>query len=426
MFTNNSGYTHLSRIIIVSFIFVFLIFSIVTYFVIKKNISDETQAAMMQAKAMQQTQVSIDSMQKILSNSPHLKVERFFGRLGGDGPAETEVSLSRNMVNDIEPIVMPLSENSYFIISPDNQTEFSQNMIFFYLVAGLFIVTLALLLIIIRIGIQHQLKPLKQLAIALQNTLKDDQIDINRQVALPHSDMQEIQAVFYEYSKLKQTLVNKELALLDADRKLAMLQEQERSYLARELHDNVGQLITSTKAYAHMLANTDNQQIIETSSAKIKSFCSQISTAIRQLTDHLHPIILDKVTLWEAAQRLVLEQQDITPNMNWQIDIQCEKFDANKERDIHLYRIIQESINNIIKHSQAKNAFLSASIIEHTLYLEIKDDGVGIKHDKQELGLGLSSIKTRARCIGAELSINNDSGTNILLSVNIETENAIS
>lgn len=428
MLTNNSGYTKLSRIIIVSFIAVFLIFSIFTYFLIQKNISDETKAAMMQAKSIQQSQVSVDSIQRILSSSPHLKVEQFYGRLNGDVFEQIGQGQANQVMDEIQPIVMPLSENSYLIISPDNEMEFAQNMMFFYLVAALFIVTLALLLIIIRLGIAHQLKPLRELAKALQHTLKDDQVDTHCTVVLPNSELPEIQAVFDQYLLLKQSLVNNELALLEADKQLAMLQEQERSYLARELHDNVGQLITSTKAYAHMLINTENKQVIKDSSIKIKAFCTQIGDAIRELTHHLHPIILDKVTLWEAVERLILDQQEITEQIKWHINIDCENFVGKKERDIHLYRIIQESINNIIKHSEARNATLNANMNSDVLHLEIIDDGVGLNDEPQKLGLGLSTIKTRARCIDANLifAAEHGRGTKLTIKVNIQNEDDFS
>lgn len=423
MSMNNSGYTQISRIIIFSFIGVFLVFSIFTYFLINKNISDETKAAMKQAKTIQQSQVSIDNIENILKDSPHLTVERFYGRLSQDPFNLTENNESSAINDKIEPIIMPLSENSYLIIRPNNDTEFSQNILFFYLVAALFVVTLGLLLIIIRLGIAHQLKPLKELASALQNTLKGDQVDSSRSVVLPHSDMQEIQCVFDEYISLKQQLIDNELALTEADRKLAMLQEQERSYLARELHDNVGQLITSTKAYAHILMHTDNSQIIIDSSSKVKNYCSQIGTAIRELTSHLHPIILDKVTLWEAVERLIAEQQAISPQIQWQLNIHCENFIANKERDIHLYRIVQESINNIVKHSNATKAEVNAVINHDMLQLDIKDNGLGLNEIQHSQGLGLSTIKTRARCIGAHLSLGSVQGVGTKITIQVEVHN---
>ncbi len=420
MFTNNSGYTKLSRIIIVSFVLVFLIFTVFTYFLVQSNIKDETLAAMKQAKAMQQSQVSIESMQQILSNSPHLKIETFFGRLSSEYTDSLENNQTNSEIIDkVQAIVMPLSENSYLIISPDNDTEFAQNMTFFYLVAALFLVTLAMLLVIIRLGVQHQLRPLSQLAKALQETLTNKQIALDREVELPHSDMQEIQDVFDEFTQLKQSLIEKEIALVNADRKVAMLQEQERSYLARELHDNVGQLITSTKAYAHILVSTEDKKVIKDCSTKIKTFCAEIGSAIRELTHHLHPIILDKVTLWEAVEKLVADQKQLAPSINWEIIVDCSDFVSDKERDIHLYRIIQESINNIIKHSNAAKAKVSAIMQSDTLSLCITDDGKGIDEANSEQGLGLSSISTRARCIGADLNIKSDKGTGTKITLNV-------
>ena len=109
--------------------------------------------------------------------------------------------------------------------------------------------------------------------------------------------------------------------------------------------------------------------------------------------------------------------------LNCEVDT-CANFIARKERDIHLYRIIQESVNNIIKHSNAKNAQLSAQMNGDFLQLEVIDDGVGLKETQHKQGLGLSTIKTRTRCIGGKLSLGSihGVGSRVTISVNIHNE----
>lgn len=414
------GYTKISGVVIISFVFAFGVFSFFTYIITKKNILEETEAVLAQAKLMHQKQVSIDAMEDILSLSPHLSVERFYGRLNVS-PIDIKQTKQRNSLlpEEISPVIVPLSENSFLIVRPDNDAEFEQNMAYFYMVALLFVSTLALLLWVIRAGIKHQLKSLKNLSLALSNTLKNNQIDIE-QVVLPQSEFAEIQSVFDEYSALKISLLKKEQQLVNADKKLALLQEEERSYLARELHDNVGQLITSANAYAHILTNTSDTKVIRECGNKIKSFCQQINQAIRVLTDHLHPLILDKVELWEAIEKLIADHRQILSNIEWVIDIDVNEYVADHERDLHLYRIIQECLNNIIKHSQASKVHFTAITELDKMIIRISDNGIGISNDKKN-GLGLYSLKSRARCIGAELAIESEvsGGTQISLKMNI-------
>ncbi len=414
------GYTKISSAVIISFVLAFGVFSFFTYIITQENILEETEAVLAQAKLMQQKQVSIDAMEDILSLSPHLSVERFYGRLNAS-PSESGQGDQKSSLfpDEIQPVIVPLSENSYLIVRPDNAAEFEQNLAYFYMVALLFVSTLAMLLMVIKAGIKHQLKPLKNLSFALKSTLKNNQVDI-QQVALPSSEFAEIQSVFDEYSALKTSLLKKEQQLLEADKKLAILQEEERSYLASELHDNVGQLITSTSAYAHILSHTTDQKVVRESGEKIKSLCRQINQAIRALTEHLHPLILDKVKLWDAIEKLISDHRQILSNIEWTVEINTDEHEPEHERDLHLYRIIQECLNNIIKHSQASKVTFTATIERGLLMMRISDDGIGIS-DKKTNGLGLFSLNSRARCIGADITIQTEEslGTQITLEMNI-------
>ena len=415
-------YKNISLVIIVCFVVTFGIFSAATYILIQKNIIEETTAVMNQAKVMQQRDFSTEDMMLVLSESPHLNVETFFGRLDYMSLDDSEINEDDLLTADeIKPIIIPITENSYLIVSADNRAELAQNMSFFYLVLGLFVFSLGFLLWAIQNGIKNQLRPLKSLAQGLQ-LISSSQAEIG-QVKLPPSDRAEIQAVFDEYQELYNALKNKEVALTAANQKIAMLQEEERSYLAQELHDNVGQLLTSTKAYAHILTSTDDASVIKESAAKVKAYCQEISDAIRKLTNHLHPLSLDKVSLEQSLRKLVSDQYQYLKAIDWKIDIQMHEYPKSHERDVHVYRIVQEALNNIVKYAKPTNIVVSIVFFKGVLNVVIRDNGVGFSHDTSD-GLGLTSMQNRAKCIHGTLSIESTlgNGTEVSLEVEIADE----
>jgi len=395
-------------------------FSAATYILIQKNIIEETTAVMNQARVMQQRDFSIDDMMLVLSESPHLRVETFFGRLDYNSLEQAEIPEDEMLnADDIQPIIMPISENSYLIVSADNRAELAQNMSFFYLVLGLFVFSLGFLLWAIQNGIKNQLKPLNRLAQGLQLIASSKQTE-SGQVVLPPSDRVEIQAVFDEYQQLYNALINKELALTKANQRIAMLQEEERSYLAQELHDNVGQLLTSTKAYAHILTSTEDTKVIIESAMKVKAYCQEISDAIRKLTNHLHPLSLDKVSLEQSLKKLISEQHQCLKDTHWKVDVQMSDYPMSHDRDVHVYRIVQEALNNVVKYAKATQVVVSIVFIGGVLNVIIRDDGIGFSLNTSD-GLGLTSMQNRAKCIGGLLSIETkiDEGTEISLEVTV-------
>lgn len=415
-------YKNISLVIIVCFVVTFGIFSVATYILIQKNIIEETTAVMNQAKVMQQRDFSTEDMMLVLSESPHLSVETFFGRLDYTSLDQHDVDEDDMLLADeIQPIIIPVSENSYLIVSADNRAELAQNMSFFYLVLGLFLFSLGFLLWAIQNGIKNQLRPLKSLAQGLQ-LISSSQAEIG-QVVLPPSDRVEIQAVFDEYQELYNALKNKETALTAANQKIAMLQEEERSFLAQELHDNVGQLLTSTKAYAHILTSTDDANVVKESAVKVKAYCQEISDAIRKLTNHLHPLSLDKVSLEQSLRKLVSDQLQYLKGIDWKIDIQMDEYPKSHERDVHVYRIVQEALNNVVKYAKPTNIVVSIVYFKGVLNVVIRDDGIGFSHTTSD-GLGLTSMQNRAKCIHGKLSIESalGNGTEVSLEVEIADE----
>jgi two-component system sensor histidine kinase UhpB len=390
-----SGMTKIAATIVAVFIGSFFVFSCLVYFQIKQNILDETTGALNQVREMVSLNLSAPELKTIVERSPHLSAYYFTGRLTNNYSFHPEQSET----NDALPVLIPINENRYLIVTPHEDAELIQNLNLFYLVAGLFFTTFVLLLITLRFAVQQRLAPLNQLADALQKLSEGKATGI-----VNHSDITEMNQVINQFQKLQRALELKDQQLIKIDKQLAILQEQERSYLARELHDNVGQLLTTIKAHAYILSNAKEPSVVELSAHKVQQISHQISGAIRKLTAHLHPLVLDRVSLQASLERLVHEQELALPKTDWNISINLTHYEQEQERDIHIYRFVQEAINNVVKHAKASQVYVDIYGDQYRLSINIKDNGLGLGSHIVE-NIGMSSMRSRARCIGASCEV---------------------
>lgn len=416
-----TGFTKISNVILVVFVLSFLSFTFLTFFQIQNNIIEEATASLAQAQEMVHQKLSVEEIELILAHSPHLTVERFSGKLASANPEDFQYTQfwQKIFVQQVRPIIFPMGENVYLIISPNEHTEFVQNLNFFWLVLGLFVTTSGLLLLTMKLAIKHQLKPLNRVIQALKKLSEGTHCN-----DFAKGELSEIQEVVVQFNDLQRTLEDRQTQLVEVDNELAILQEQERSYLAQELHDNVGQLLTTVKAHAYILTNTSDLTVLSDSGQKVQMYCQQISDAIRQLTTHLHPLSLDQVSLEEALCELISAQQTANPSVNWNVQMDLKGYISERQRDIHLYRFVQEALTNISKHAKATQIDVLFARKGAQLNMHIVDNGVGYDEDVKE-SIGMFSMRNRARCLGAELelSVAPNQGVSIYLSLAIEPKN---
>jgi len=208
-------------------------------------------------------------------------------------------------------------------------------------------------------------------------------------------------------------------------RQLIELQEEERKRISSELHDSLGQNLLVIKNLLYLYRNSDskNEDDLEQVSGLIKESIDEI----KELSTNLHPHQLEKLGLIKAISSMIAKVERASG-----IKIVSELHDIAQsvpsEYKINIYRIIQEALNNVVKHSNAANASVKIITSGNSIVIEIKDDGRGIDFSDAAVqsnlveGFGLKSLKERARLISGELTINSslNSGTQIkiLIAVN--------
>jgi signal transduction histidine kinase/ligand-binding sensor domain-containing protein len=204
-------------------------------------------------------------------------------------------------------------------------------------------------------------------------------------------------------------------------RQVIETQEAERKRIARELHDGVGQnlLLVKNRIAAGLGKAEPSSPIIEDlglASAEV----SQAIEEVRSTARALRPVELDRLGLGKALESMLDRiGRGTTTRISHELDELGQARD--REAEIQLYRIAQEAINNVIKHSKAREVIVELKREADTLRLTVQDDGVGFDPAAAErmTGSGLSGMAERARLIGGVLSVKSVPGKGCRLSVTV-------
>ena len=199
-----------------------------------------------------------------------------------------------------------------------------------------------------------------------------------------------------------------EEALSKVSQKLIQAQEQERSRLARELHDDINQRlsllgVTLDELKQELPATVDKlKQRLNAASEQV----ADVGKGIQALSHRLHSPKLELLGLAAAASSFCKE---FSRHQNVEIDFQSENVPRNLPDDIslNLYRILQEALQNAVKHSGSQHFRVSLTGATNEIELTVKDSGVGFEPDEASKGsgLGLASMKERMKLVDGELSI---------------------
>lgn len=194
------------------------------------------------------------------------------------------------------------------------------------------------------------------------------------------------------------------------------IQEETIQNIAREIHDNIGLSLTLAKLDINTI---DLRHVIE-SKKKIENASELIGKALtdlRHLSHSLNSEVVKNNGLLKAIKNeLSRIQKSGLLNIKLETKGQVVYIDANRE--LLIFRMLQECLNNIIKHSQAKKALVKITYLDDSLEIGIEDNGIGIKNfnTKSKKGSGLLTMEARVKMLGGRIEIkSNNNGTKIKL-----------
>ena len=208
-------------------------------------------------------------------------------------------------------------------------------------------------------------------------------------------------------------------------RELLHSQEQERKRIAAELHDSLGQNITLMKNAA--LLALQKKAVRKTVVAMLEDISATATSTLdeaRRIAYNLRPYQLDRFGLSEALREMAEEVSRTSP-IRWTVSISDIDTAVPKESEINVYRIVQEAINNVLKHSQARQANVRVEREGGRVNISIDDDGLGIRDEERLVperrsgGFGLSGIRERVRILDGEFLVAARSGGGTKVTIRI-------
>lgn len=193
------------------------------------------------------------------------------------------------------------------------------------------------------------------------------------------------------------------------------IQEQTFLHISREIHDNIGQKLTLAKLYLNTIPNLENYDQL----SKIRDSLKLISESILGLSELSRGMSTDFLLnngLVKAIEKevLILNRSGVF-NAEFQVVGEERYMEGNTE--LVIFRIVQECIQNFVKHADAKNLFIRLHYHSNNIFLEISDDGIGL-NAKSGSGAGFINMKRRAAMLGGTFVAEGD-GKGTRINVNI-------
>lgn len=209
--------------------------------------------------------------------------------------------------------------------------------------------------------------------------------------------------LLYFYSKRQAHLKQEQQSQFA--KQLIQTQESERIRIARDIHDSVGQKLV-------LLSRSCNENNFK----EFNHLAGESLSELREISSGLYPMHLERLGL-AASLKSMINQIDESNSIL--IDHSIDNLDVilSKDEQLQLYRVVQEAMNNIVKHSDAQEASINLKKSNTGYNLVIKDNGKGFDIDKFKMGLGIATMRQRARIIHAKFRVESSYKTGTIINL---------
>jgi PAS domain S-box-containing protein len=260
----------------------------------------------------------------------------------------------------------------------------------------------------------------RQLAFAIARARSDEALrrSEERFRSLSETLDAEVRARTMELEQRNQEVVEGAHRLRELSRRMMQVQDEERRHIARELHDSAGQVLAVLGMKMGQLAEQVRPEM-RSQAQEILELVQQLTQELRTMSYLLHPPLLDEIGLAAALNWYV---QGVTERSQIDINLSIAEDLGRLPQDMELilFRLVQESLTNVHRHSGSKTANIRVTREDDRVKLEVQDQGKGISRERlteiqtQASGVGIQGMRERVRQFHGEMNIDSDgSGTRI-------------
>ena len=191
---------------------------------------------------------------------------------------------------------------------------------------------------------------------------------------------------------------------------LLTIQEEERADLARDLHDDVGPFLFAVNvdvaSIARLAALRGDEEILERGRS-IRDAVSHMQRHVKAILGRLRPTGVTDIGLFQAVENLGVFWRRRHPQIYIEFDVGGPEVSFGEMADATLYRLIQESLTNAIRHGRPRTIKVTIQTQSAEIVLQVSDDGVGLMSSAERSGLGLAGMQERISALGGTLSVRN-------------------
>jgi signal transduction histidine kinase len=192
------------------------------------------------------------------------------------------------------------------------------------------------------------------------------------------------------------------------------IQEQTLKNISQEIHDNIGQALSLAKLNLNTMPPT-NDEALQQKILNSKELVSKAITDLRDLSRSLDTDYVQEMGLQRAIE-YEMEMIRKTGTIETNMIVEGTLFRLEKQKELILFRIVQETFNNILKHANAKSIYVNIIYSDSAFTLVIKDDGKGVNlqpfndGENNNFGLGIRNMHSRAKLIGGDFNMSSNIG----------------
>ncbi|MCK5831127.1 MAG: sensor histidine kinase [Methylococcales bacterium] len=318
----------------------------------------------------------------------------------------------------IRPITFRNKVYGFVIVSSSVEAELGQAWHDIKTMMKLSIITIMSLCTLLYFAIDWALRPARQIVSGLEKMAQGD-------LSLRLADFK-----FFEWQRTGQAInflaENLEKTLSDKNQltiKLVNVQEEERRYLTRELHDEFGQSLAGLAAITSSMAQTAAKECPElvSESQTVRKITQHMMTLLREMLTRLRPTDFDEFGLIGSLRFMIAEWNSRSVNKTrFNIEIVGDFDDVPDNISHDIFRIVQECLTNVSKHSKAKNASVKLEIVipVNSILLIVEDNGIGDNNKISGFpGIGLLGIRERVTGLKGRLTLKKNKPKGVIVQV---------
>lgn len=274
----------------------------------------------------------------------------------------------------------------------------------------------------------RSMKPIDSILNALDNIERGDYNS-----RLPSIGLPELDVIVEKFNHMAEVLERSRAQNRLLAQKSLAIQEQERRYLAHELHDELGQSVSAIKALAVSIGQrTAAQPEIAQSTQTIVDTSQRIYDVVRGMMRRLRPVILDELGLVPALQNVIDEWNDRHEETFCRLSVDGDLSGLTDEAKINVFRIVQEALTNVAKHARAtevevclRRTARDLGGMRDILEISMSDNGIGFDAQHTTAGLGLLGMRERTEALDGQFELRTAPGAGVRLRITLPMDGEI-